>query len=348
MDSTEESMYVLGIETSCDETAAAIVDDQRKIHAHVVASQVKDHAAFGGVVPDIAARSHLEKIAPLVQSVLEEAPVPVQRLSAIAVTAGPGLSGSLWVGLSFAKALALAWQRPLVRVNHLEGHALTARLTHDVAFPYLVLIASGGHSEMCLARGVGNYLVLGHSLDDAAGEVFDKVSRMLGFSYPGGKALEACAKNGDPQRFAFPRPLKGQPGCHFSFAGLKTAAYTLFKRLPDMSDQIRADFCASFQQAIADVCVSRYKNAFEAVHNVSPTAFVLSGGVAANQTIRKAIEDFATSCNIPFVVPPVELCTDNGAMIAWAGLEQFRCGCRNNLREAPDPHWELKDLLTPS
>ncbi|MDR2417052.1 MAG: tRNA (adenosine(37)-N6)-threonylcarbamoyltransferase complex transferase subunit TsaD [Holosporales bacterium] len=341
MDFAGEGMYVLGIETSCDETAAAVVDDHRKIHSHIVASQIKDHAIFGGVVPDIAARSHLEKITPLVQAVLNGAPVPAQRLSAVAVTAGPGLSGSLWIGLSFAKALALGWQRPLIQVNHLEGHALTARLTHDVAFPYLVLVASGGHCEMCLVRNVGSYLALGHSLDDAAGEVFDKVARILGFSYPGGKTLEAYAKNGDAQRFAFPRPLKGQPGCHFSFAGLKTAACTLFKRFPDMSDQVRADFCASFQQAIADTFLDRYRNAFEIVREAHPTAFVLSGGVAANQTIRKTIEDFAVSCDVPFIAPPIELCTDNGAMIAWAGLEQFHYGRHDSLGNAPNPQWDL-------
>lgn len=339
-------MYILGIETSCDETAAAIVDDKRRICAHVVYSQIKDHSDFGGVVPNVAACVHLQKITPVIQAVLSKAPIVPERIAAVAVTAGPGLSSSLWVGITFAKALAFSWKRPIVQVNHLEGHALVVRLTHDVAFPYLVLVASGGHSEILLVRGVGNYLSLGHTLDDAAGEAFDKVARILGFPYPGGVLLEACARDGDAQRFAFPRPLKGQPGCNFSFSGLKTAAHTLLKRLPNMSDQIRADFCASFQQAIVDVFLDRYEHAFKAIRSENPTAFVLAGGVAANQKIRETIEHFAFSCGVPFFAPPVELCTDNGAMIAWAGLEQFQSGRRDSLGFAPNTQWSLEALTT--
>jgi N6-L-threonylcarbamoyladenine synthase len=321
------------------------VDDQRRILAHVVFSQ--DHASFGGVVPDIAARAHLQKLAPLVQAVLEKAPEAAAQLSAVAVTTGPGLIGSLWVGVSFAKALAWSLSCPLVQVNHLEGHALTVRLTHDVAFPYLALIASGGHCELALVRGVGDCLTLGQSLDDAAGEAFDKVARLLGFPYPGAKALEACAQAGDPQRFAFPRPLKGQPGCDFSFAGLKTAARTLLTQLPDLSETLRADFCASFQQAVAEVVLDRFQHAFESVRDQHPTACVLTGGVAANQRIRTELEAFAASCDLPFVAPPMELCTDNGAMIAWAGLERYRnnsYSTRNVFAFAPRPRWELQEL----
>lgn len=336
-------MIVLGIETSCDDTAVAIVGDNRTILAQALASQTDDHSPYGGVVPEIAARSHLDRLDALVARTLEEAGLPLQDLDGMAATAGPGLIGGVIVGVMTAKALAAVSEKPFLAVNHLEGHALTARFTDDVAFPYLLLLTSGGHCQFLLVRGVGDYARLGTTLDDAAGECFDKVAKMLGLGFPGGPAIEAAAKEGDADRFTLPRPLKGRPGCDVSFSGLKTAARHCIDALPagPLTRQDTADMAASLQTAIVNHLVDRAVHAMAAVEDEAPTAFVAAGGVAANTTLRTALADVCNARGLPFVVPPQALCTDNAVMIAWAGIERLRLGLTDTLDFKPRPRWPL-------
>jgi N6-L-threonylcarbamoyladenine synthase len=342
-------MLVLGIETSCDETAAAVVTDAREIRSSVVLSQLDDHRPYGGVVPEIAARSHLDHLDVLVRRALDEAGVRLAALDGIAATGGPGLIGGVIVGVTMGKALALAHQKPFVAVNHLEGHALTCRLTDDVAFPYLLLLVSGGHCQLLAVEGVGRYARLGGTIDDAVGEAFDKVAKMLGLGFPGGPAVEAIARGGDPTRFELPRPLVGRPGADFSFSGLKTAVRLAAESLPGDTFAPRdlADLAASFQAAVADVLADRTDHAltaFRARHPPGPnggTALVVAGGVAANQTVRARLAAVAASHGLRFTAPPPALCTDNAAMIAWAGLERLRLGERDGLDFAPRPRWPL-------
>ncbi|MGO1119405.1 tRNA (adenosine(37)-N6)-threonylcarbamoyltransferase complex transferase subunit TsaD [Rhodovibrionaceae bacterium A322] len=343
-------MIVLGIETSCDETAAAVVTSDREVRANVVLSQLDEHRPYGGVVPEIAARSHLEHIDRLVAQAMAEAGVTFDQLDGVAATTGPGLIGGVMVGAMTAKAIAAVAEKPFVAVNHLEGHALTARLTNDLQFPFLLLLVSGGHCQLLSVTGVGQYRRLGGTIDDAVGEAFDKTAKLLGVGYPGGPALEQAAKSGDPRRFKLPRPMKGRPGCDFSFSGLKTAVRQQVVNLESLSDQDRADLAASFQLAVAEVLVDRSRKAMEVFHEETGQfgPLVVAGGVAANQTLRSHLTELAEKQGTRLVAPPIGLCTDNGAMIAWAGLERLRLGARDPLDFPARPRWPLDSLSEPS
>jgi N6-L-threonylcarbamoyladenine synthase len=315
-----------------------------RIRANVVLSQDRAHAAYGGVVPEIAAREHLRHLDGLIARAMNEAGVAFGDLDGIAATAGPGLIGGVIVGVMTAKAIAAVHDLPFLAVNHLEGHALTARLTDDVAFPYLLLIVSGGHCQLLLTKGVGRYRRLGTTIDDALGEAFDKTAKLLKLGYPGGPAVEAAARTGDPSRFDLPRPMKGREGCHFSFSGLKTAVRHAIAALPDGLDETaRADMCASFQEAAADAIADRCRNAIAMARDdgVAVRDFVVAGGVAANSALRARLASLAASEKINLIVPPPRLCTDNAAMIAWAGLERLRLGLTDELDFAPRPRWPL-------
>ncbi|MEI8320732.1 MAG: tRNA (adenosine(37)-N6)-threonylcarbamoyltransferase complex transferase subunit TsaD [Alphaproteobacteria bacterium] len=334
-------MIILGIETSCDETSVALVTAEKKILAHRVLSQM-DHESFGGVVPELAARAHLQALESLCAQTLQDAQIGFDQITAVAATCGPGLIGGLIVGATFGKALAYYHEKPFIPVNHLEGHALTARLTNDLEFPYLLLLVSGGHCQILAVENVGCYKLLGTSLDDAVGETFDKVAKMLELPYPGGPSLEKAAQKGHPDRFLFPRPLTHQNNCSFSFSGLKTAVrYQIEKSMP-LDPQDVEDIAASFQKAVADILINRVENAFKM--NSHLKTFVMAGGVASNAYIRGKMEDFCQTQNIRFVVPPQNLCTDNGAMIAWAGLEKLRLGYESDLNFSPRPRWPLEEL----
>ncbi len=337
-------MIVLGIETSCDETAAAVVTDDRRILCDQILSQDDHHRTYGGVVPEVAARAHLEHLDGVVAAALDGAGVAFDDLDGVAATAGPGLIGGVIVGVMTAKGIALARGLPFVAVNHLEGHALTARLTDDVAFPYLLLLVSGGHCQLLVVEGVGAYRRLGTTIDDALGEAFDKVAKMLGLGYPGGPPVEAAARDGAADRFALPRPMRGREGCHFSFSGLKTAVLHTVNGLdqPPAAGDV-ADLCASFQAAAGDVLVDRCAHAldtFAAAHPDSGT-LVVAGGVAANAYLRGRLDALAQERGVRLVAPPARLCTDNGAMIAWAGIERLRMGLTDGLDFAPRPRWPL-------
>ena len=341
-------MLVLGIETSCDETAAAVVRDEvgkeRAILADVVLSQLEEHRPFGGIVPEIAARSHLEHIDRLVAEAMTRAGVAFAELDAVAATGGPGLIGGVIVGVMTAKAIAMAAGKPFLAVNHLEGHALTARLTHGIAFPYLLLLVSGGHCQLLAVEGVGAYRRLGTTIDDAAGEAFDKVAKMVGLGYPGGPAVEKAAAGGDPARFALPRPMKGKPGCDFSFSGLKNAVRLLVESLPKpLSPQDAADVAAGFQAAVAGSVADRTARAIREFRSRWPEGkhLVVAGGVAANTLLRATLERVAAEGGLEFLAPPLRLCTDNAAMIAWAGVERLRLGLTDGLDFAPRPRWPL-------
>src|SRR5579863_3929071 len=340
-------MRILGIETTCDETAAAVVrlkpDGAGEILADEVMSQIAAHAPFGGVVPEIAARAHVEVVDLLIARALKRAQVAARDLDGVAAAAGPGLIGGVMVGLMSGKGVALACGKPFVAVNHLEAHALTARLTANVAFPYLVLLASGGHTQILAVKGVGDYDRLGATMDDAIGEAFDKTAKMLGLPYPGGPALEASAKNGDPARFALPRPLLGRPSADFSLSGLKTATRLAAESIAPLRPSDVADLCASFQAAIVDVIEDRMRIGLKLFRESvgAPQALVIAGGVAANGAIREALARFCAQSGLRLVAPPQNLCTDNGAMIAWTGIERLRLGLKDDLNFAARPRWPL-------
>ncbi len=336
-------MLVLGIETSCDETAAAVVRDDRTILADVVLSQLDEHRPFGGVVPEIAARAHLDHLDRLVAEALRRSAVDLAALDAVAATAGPGLIGGIMVGVTTAKAIAAVAGKPFVAVNHLEGHALSARLSHGLEFPYLLLLVSGGHCQLLTVEGVGRYRRLGATIDDAAGEAFDKVAKMLDLGYPGGPAVQRAAAAGDTGRFALPRPMKGRPGCDFSFSGLKNAVRLLVAELGTLSDQDKADVAAAFQLAVAESVADRSGRAMGefARDYAGPAHLVVAGGVAANTLLRQTLAAKAADCGFTLVAPPLALCTDNAAMIAWAGLERFRLGQSDGLDFAARPRWPL-------
>jgi N6-L-threonylcarbamoyladenine synthase len=349
-------MRVLGIETTCDETAVAIVEerlgfDGGEILANEVMSQIARHAAYGGVVPEIAARAHIEVLDRLILRALRDARTDIAGVDAIAAAAGPGLIGGILVGLTTGKALAMAAGKPFVAVNHLEAHALTARLTDGIDFPYLALIVSGGHTQLVAVRGVGAYQRLGSTLDDAAGEAFDKVGKMLDLPYPGGPAIEKLAADGDPRRFDLPRPMLGRPNADFSLSGLKTAVRQELLRLgEEPSETDKRDLAASFQAAVVDVIVDRVRAGLRLFAEQggsspgaggSPRGLVIGGGVGANDAIRRALTRFCAEAGLRFVAPVPELCSDNGAMIAWAGLERFKLGLADNLDFAARPRWPL-------
>jgi len=339
---------ILGIETSCDETAAAIVvRDQfghSTIRSNVVRSQLDEHAAFGGVVPELAARAHVTYLDHIIAQACREADIALADIDAIAATAGPGLVGGVLVGLTTAKALAAALDKPLLAINHLEAHALTARMTDGVAFPYLMLLVSGGHSQFVLVRGVGDYERWGTTIDDALGEAFDKVAKLLTLGHPGGPAVEAVARQGDPKRFKFPRPLLREARLDFSFSGLKTAVRLQAEALAPLSDQDVADIAASFQATVAEIIAFRSTQALQRFKAELPDAkpqLVVAGGVAANRTIASALSTACQAEGAALIVPPIALCTDNGAMVAWAGAERFALGVRDPLDVTARPRWPL-------
>ncbi len=337
-------MRVLGIETSCDETAAAVVTAERRVLSDLVLSQLDEHRPYGGVVPEIAARAHVEHLDGLIARAMAEAGLGFADLDGVAATAGPGLIGGVMVGLMTAKAIAAAAQIPLAAVNHLEGHALSVRLIAEVPFPYLLLLISGGHCQLLSVEGVGRYHRLGTTIDDAVGEAFDKTAKMLGLGYPGGPAVERAAQAGESTRFALPRPMLGRAGCDFSFSGLKTAVLHAVRALGEAPGaQATADLAAAFQGAVADVLVDRTKNAaadFRARHGEA-RRLVVAGGVAANQFLRVRLAALAEAEGLEMVVPPPALCTDNAAMIAWAGIERLGLGLSDPLDTPPRARWPL-------
>ena len=343
-------MVILGIETTCDETAAALVerteDGKGRILSNIVLSQVSEHAEFGGVVPEIAARAHVEALDAIIAKAMADAQMSFEALDGIAAAAGPGLIGGVIVGLTTAKAIALAHDKPLIAVNHLEGHALTARLTDATPFPYCLFLASGGHTQILAVRGVGDYVRFGGTVDDAIGEAFDKTAKLLGLGYPGGPLVEKEAAHGDPKRFALPRPMAGRQDADFSLSGLKTALRLEAEKIAPLSDQDVADLCASFQQAVVDVVMDRLRAGMRMFRDRfgTPTALVCAGGVAANQAIRKVLHRVAFEVGTTLVAPPPALCTDNGAMIAWAGAERLALGLTDPLDVAPRARWPLDQV----
>jgi N6-L-threonylcarbamoyladenine synthase len=343
-------MVVLGIETTCDETAAAVVerreDGRGRILSNIVLSQTLDHAAYGGVVPEIAARAHVEMLDIIIARAMREAGRNFQSLDAIAAAAGPGLIGGVIVGLTTAKAIALVSEKPLIAVNHLEAHALTARLTDATPFPYCLFLASGGHTQILAVHGVGQYVRLGGTLDDAMGEAFDKTAKLLGLGYPGGPQVEKEAGRGDAGRFVLPRPMAGRPDADFSFSGLKTALRLEAEKVAPLSEQDVADLCAAFQQAVVEVALDRLRVGLRLFreHFGTPNALVAAGGVASNQAIRKVLHRLAFEAGTVLVVPAPELCTDNGAMIAWAGIERLANGLIDGLDFAPRARWRLDEV----
>jgi N6-L-threonylcarbamoyladenine synthase len=345
----QAELTILGLESSCDETAAAVVrgfpPGPGQILSSIVASQDDAHAPYGGVVPEIAARAHVERMDHIVGRALSAAGIGLDAVDAIAATAGPGLIGGVLVGLMTAKGIALAAGRPLIAVNHLEGHALTARLTDGLPFPYLLLLVSGGHCQLLAAEAPGRYRLLGGTIDDAAGEAFDKTAKLLGLGFPGGPAVERAALSGDKGRFAFPRPLLDREGFDFSFAGLKTAVRYAVQRSDDAGDAFKADIAASFQAAVVDVLASRTRRAMrwfaEAYPHAASRHVVVAGGVAANGAIRSALQTVASDEGFRLTAPPVALCGDNAAMIAWAGLERFALGETHALDVGGRARWPL-------
>ncbi|MGH6854228.1 MAG: tRNA (adenosine(37)-N6)-threonylcarbamoyltransferase complex transferase subunit TsaD [Aestuariivirga sp.] len=347
--------HILGIETSCDETAAAVVrhnaDGSGAILSNVVRSQIKDHAPYGGVVPEIAARAHVTVLDRLVKQALAGSHLEFRDMDAIAATAGPGLLGGVIVGLTTAKAIALAHGKPLLAINHLEGHALSSRLIGPCAFPYLLLLISGGHTQFQIVEGVGRYSRLGTTIDDALGEAFDKVAKLVGLGYPGGPEVEVRARKGNGRRFDFPRPLKGRKDCNFSFSGLKTAVRETVQDISPLADTDVADLCASFQVAVAETMQDRLARAIELFRELYPDvaapSLVVAGGVAANAALKAVFEAQARVHGFSLIVPPPVLCTDNAAMIAWAGAERLALGLVDDLDAKARARWPLDQAAMP-
>jgi len=337
---------VLGIETSCDETAAAVVRGRApgpgEILSNIVLSQLDEHAPYGGVVPEIAARAHVEAVDAIIERALDEAGVALCDLDAIAATAGPGLIGGVMVGLTTAKALALAAGKPLIAINHLEAHALTARLTEGAEFPFLLLLISGGHCQLLGVEGVGRFRLYGTTIDDAVGEAFDKTAKLLGLSYPGGPSVEEAARSGNAKRFALPRPMLGREGADFSFSGLKTAVRQI-ARAPGFAET--AHLAASFQAAVVESLIDRVRAAMAMFRADFPNAdtLVVAGGVASNSAIRGALTELCADRAFRIKIPPPGLCTDNAAMVAWAGIENGQLGLFDGLGVAPRARWPLQD-----
>ncbi len=342
-------MLVLGIETTCDETAAAVIerreDGSGRILSNIVRSQTEEHVPFGGVVPEIAARAHVDALDGIIAAAMKESGLRFNQLSAVAAAAGPGLIGGVIVGLTTAKAIAMVHDTPLIAVNHLEAHALTPRLTCALAFPYCLFLASGGHTQIVAVTGVGQYVRLGTTVDDAMGEAFDKVAKMLGLPYPGGPEVERAAHDGDPGRFAFPRPMLGRPDANFSLSGLKTAVRNEASRMGTLEPQDISDLCAGFQAAVLESTADRLSVGLRLFHEQfgAPRALVAAGGVAANQAIRGALQDVAAKAQTTLIIPPPALCTDNGAMIAWAGAERLALNMIDTMDAPPRARWRLDE-----
>ena len=349
-------MKILGIETSCDETAVAIVDEQKNILAHVLNSQIDLHQEYGGVVPEIAARSHVEILDDLILKTLKEADLTLEDIDGFAATSGPGLIGGVIVGMMAAKTLASVFKKPFLAINHLEAHALTARLTSDLEFPYLLLLISGGHCQILLAKGFNNYEKIGETIDDALGEAFDKVAQMVGLPYPGGPAVEELAKKGDENRFKFSRPLisskEEKHHFSFSFSGLKTAVRREIEKLigenfshltspQKLNEKDKADICASFQKVTCEIILNRLQNTLTNYPLPSISKLVIAGGVAANRYIFSNLQNWAKIHKLEVITPPVSLCTDNAVMVAWVGVEKLKLGMKDNLNFKPKARWEL-------
>lgn len=339
---------VLGIESSCDDTSVAIVTDKKEILSNIVISQIKEHAPYKGVVPEIAARSHMMNLQRAAEQAFYESGLKISDIDAIAATTGPGLIGGVIVGTMFAKGLASVTKKKFIAINHLEGHALTVRLTDKIEFPYLLLLASGGHCQFLAVLGVGQYKILGQTLDDAIGEAFDKTAKMLGLGYPGGPLLEKLAKNADPKKYKLPFSMVERDGCDMSFSGLKTAVRLLIEKLGDMDDKKIADVCASFQYTISEILSRRTANAISLFQNYilenDNYNMALSGGVAANLYLREVLSNSIADKGFKLITPPINLCTDNAAMIAWAGIERLRLNKTNDLTICPVARWSLEDL----
>lgn len=337
--------YVLGIETSCDETAAAVVSSHKEnpVLSNIIHSQIDMHSEYGGVVPEIAARAHEAMIFPVLKKALDSARISLDEIDAIAATCGPGLIGGVIVGAVAAKVLAAAYDKPFIAVNHLEGHAHVCRMSEDITFPYLLLLISGGHCQLVEVHGLRQYRLLGNTLDDSVGEAFDKVARLIGLPYPGGPSIEARAKMGNPDRFGVTIPLKGKPGCNFSFSGLKTAFKVIAQKVVTLSSEDVNDFAASLQRSIVDALADRVLNAFDMI---SPEVrankkFVVAGGVAANGAIREKMLAIGNNAGFDVFLPPAGLCTDNAAMIAWVGLEHHLQGWHSSLHFEPRSRWPM-------
>ncbi|MDG2405929.1 MAG: tRNA (adenosine(37)-N6)-threonylcarbamoyltransferase complex transferase subunit TsaD [Paracoccaceae bacterium] len=353
----KKTLTILGLESSCDDTAAAVVRNspgtQSNILSSVIYGQLDLHQKFGGVVPEIAARAHAERLDTCVEEALDSAGIVLNDIDAIAVTAGPGLIGGVLSGVMCAKGLAAGLGKPLIGVNHLAGHALTPRLTEGVAYPYLMLLVSGGHCQFLLVYGVDYFIRLGGTIDDAPGEAFDKTARLLGLPQPGGPSVETEAKNGDPARFKLPRPLLDRPGCDLSFSGLKTALRRscdlIIEEKGGLATTDRADLCAGFQTAVVDVLAEKTSRALALYLNAGPSApfFAVAGGVAANQAIRARLKTVCHEHGVAFTAPPWALCTDNAAMIAYVGLERFRLGLHDDMSLSARPRWPL-DQTSPA
>lgn len=340
---------ILGLESSCDETAAALVDSDRRILAHRVAGQEAEHRPYGGVVPEIAARAHVDRLAPIIEGVLADAGVQLSDVDAIAATAGPGLIGGVMVGLVTGKALAHAASKPLVAVNHLEGHALSPRLADpDLGFPYLLLLVSGGHCQLLLVKGVGDYRRLATTIDDAAGEAFDKTAKLLGLGYPGGPEVSRLAEFGNPGAFDLPRPMLHSGNLDFSFAGLKTAVLTQTRKLGNACEQDRANLARSFVDAIVDVLAAK---SFNALKQTGHKRLVVAGGVGANRQLRERLNDLGKRRKVEVYYPDLAFCTDNGAMIAFAGAMRLQAApglARHDYDYGVTPRWDLSDIRLPA
>lgn len=349
--SEKKEQIILGIETSCDDTAVGIVTSGKKVLANVVYNQFKEHSPYGGVVPEIAARAHVDHLDELVKKALNEAGLTLSDIDAFAATAGPGLIGGLMVGVVSAKTFSLATGKPFLAINHLEGHALSPRLVSETDFPYLLLLISGGHCQLISVDGLGKYRRLGTTIDDAAGEAFDKGAKLLGLGVPGGPNLEKVARDGNPTKFKFPRPLIRQPGCDFSFSGLKTALLREVEKQTDNGREANlvADLAASYQAAIADCLENRTRNAMAAFKAQvdGPLNFVIAGGVAANTRIREKLESLSKTEGFSYFAPPIWLCTDNGAMIAWAGIEKSKLNKGDPLDTSVRARWPLDETARP-